>query len=100
MPLTSDNVHKNIKSVSKKWRNLGVYLGTHWSTMLTLESDGDGLAAVIKEWLEGGGLPPTWRTLYWALFNINEIAIAKEIGKFVEPIKGVSYLNLYQLMLI
>ena len=89
-----ENVLKNINSVSNEWCNLGAWLGIPGSTMkklfaaVTSESDEDGLAAVIKEWLEGGGSPPTWRTLFWALYNLKAITIAERIGQFAEPIKG------------
>ena len=53
----------------------------------SVTSHEEGLVAVVKEWLQGAGHPPSWRRLIWELFGVDK-DIADTIKSFAEPVQG------------
>ena len=54
-------------------------------------SSEDRMRAVVQQWLEGGGLSLSWRTLVWALDCVGDIEVADPIRGFTEPPQGESF---------
>ena len=93
-PLTVDNILKYIREV-KNLRKVGGFLLSYSSTKLDAiqreySSDSDRLQAVVQQWLEGGGLTPSWRWLVWSLDTAGDIVVADPIRGFAEPPPGES----------
>ena len=95
-PLTVENVLKlmNVQEV-KNWRTVGELLLGHGSTKLEAiereySSKDDRMRAVVQQWLEGGGHPPSWRRLVRALDKAGDIQVADPIHGFTEPPSGES----------
>ena len=53
-------------------------------------SNEDRMRAVVQQWLQGGGYPPSWRWLVWALDYAGDIKAADPIRRFAEPPPGES----------
>ena len=45
--------------------------------------------AIVKRWLDGGGIFPSWRTLIWILDYLDEIKLADNIRERAEPSTGI-----------
>ena len=94
-PLTVEQVLKCLQGV-KNWREVGRrLLGYGNRTKLDAiereySSDSDRLQAVVQQWLEGGGLPPSWRKLVRSLDRAGDITVADPIRGFAEPLQGES----------
>ena len=95
-PLTVEQVLKHLQGV-KNWRNvgeglLGSLLGSTKLDAIEREYtvDEDRLQAVVQQWLEGGGLPRSWRWLVWSLDRAGDITLADPIRGFAEPPRGES----------
>ena len=94
--LTVEHVLKHVQGV-KNWRTVGRQwlLGSiNESKLNAIEreysSDEDRLQAAVQQWLEGGGLPPSWRILVWSLDRAGDITVADPIRGFAEPPPGES----------
>ena len=48
------------------------------------------MTAVVQQWLQGGGHPPSWRRLVYALDMADDITVADPIRGFTEPPPGES----------
>ena len=92
-PLTVENVLKYANVQVKNWRKVGEGLLYSWN-LKPIEkkytSSEDRMRAVVQQWLQGGGLPPSWRTLVWALDEAGDIQVADHIRGFTEPPSGES----------
>ena len=93
-PLTVENVLKYTQQV-KNWREVGEWLlGYSEAKLDAIErkysSNEDRMRAVVQQWLEGGGLSQTWRSLVWALYCAGDIQVADLICRFAEPQRGES----------
>ena len=53
-------------------------------------SKDDRMRAAVQQWLQGGGLPPSWRRLAWSLDRAGDIQVADPIRGFTEPPRGES----------
>ena len=91
-----EHVLKYLKEV-KNWRKVGQeLLGIGNDTKLDViqreySSDEDRFQAVVRQWLEGGGLlQPSWRGLVWSLDMAGDITVADPIRGFAEPPPGES----------
>ena len=95
-PLTVEQVLKHLQGV-KNWREVGEWLlGFGNRTKLdAIEReytvDEDRFQAVVQQWLEGGGRPPSWRRLVWYLDGAGDITAADPIRGFAEPPQGESF---------
>ena len=93
-PLTVENVLKYLPAV-KNWRTVGLWLlGYIEARVQAIErkysSSEDRMKAVVQQWLEGGGRPPSWRRLAWSLDCAGDIEAADPIRGFTEPPPGES----------
>ena len=93
-PFNVEQIFKHVQGV-KNWRVLGKWLlGYDESKVDAIErkysTDSDRLQAVVQQWLEDGGLPPSWRTLVWSLDRAGDIVVADPIRGFAEPPQGES----------
>lgn len=110
-----ENVIKYLSNIDKAWYILGFHLNIPLSKLDTIEdtvdSKEEGLTAIVKEWLQGGGCPRTWRDLIWAFCRIFDridaeniaeevMATADEMGvilgkiiSFAEPIQGITHVH-------
>ena len=95
-PLTVENVlkHMNVQEV-KDWREVGNWLLGYGSTKLKAiekkySSNEDRMRAVVQQWLQGRGQPPSWRRLVLALDRAGDIQAADPIRRFTEPPQGES----------
>ena len=89
-----EEVLKHLQGVTN-WREVGERLLVYRSTKLNAiekeySSDEDRLQAVVQQWLEGGGLPPSWRSLVWSLDHTGGTVTADPIRGFAEPPQGES----------
>ena len=96
-PLTVENVLKymNVQEVKNR-REVGeLLLGYHNEAKVQAiereySSNEDRMKAVVQQWLEGGGLSQSWRTLAWSLDCAGDIEVADPIRGFTEPPPGES----------
>ena len=93
-PLTVDSVLKYIQEV-KDWRKVGKWLlGHNEAKVEAIEkkysSSEERIRAVVQQWLEGGGLPRSWKWLVWTLDRAGDITVADPIRGFTEPPRGES----------
>ena len=95
-PLTLSNALAHVQGV-KNWRKLGEWLIFCSSDSKKLNAiqrentcDQDRLRAVLKLWLKGEGLPPSWRSLVHSLDWAGELTAADPIRGFAEPPQGKS----------
>jgi len=95
-PLTVENVFKHmyVQEV-RNWRTVGKWLLGYNETKLKAidreySSSEDRMRAVVQQWLQGGGLPPSWRWLVWVLDRAGDIQVADPIRGFTEPPQGES----------
>ena len=94
-PLTVENVFKYTQKVMN-WRKVGEGLLYSWNhTKLKVierkySSSEDRMKAVVQQWLQGGGSPPSWRRLAWSLDCAGDIEVADPIRGFTEPPRGES----------
>ena len=95
-PLTVENVlkHMNVQEV-KNWRMVEMLLlSLNEAKVQVIEreysSNEDRMKAVVQQWLEGGGRPPSWRRLAWSLDCAGDIEVADPIRGFTEPPRGES----------
>ena len=88
-----ENVLKYTQEV-KNWRTVGRLLPFDEANVQAIEreysSNEDRMRAVVQQWLEGGGLPRSWRWLLLALDNAGDIQVADSIRGFAEPPSGES----------
>ena len=95
-PLTGENVFKYLPVQEvKNWRRVGkLLLGYSEDKVQAIEqeysSNEDRMRAVVQQWLEGGGHPPSWRRLAWSLDMAGDIQVADPIRGFTEPLSGES----------
>ena len=57
-----------------------------------LDSDSESqkaLFAMVNRWLLISGKPHSWRSLIWALDEINETGVADSLMNFTEPPRGI-----------
>ena len=77
-PLTVENVLKYTQEV-KNWRKVGYWLLGFENTkqldaiQRDYSSNEDRMRAVVQQWLQGGGRPPSWRRLIYALDREGDI---------------------------
>ena len=92
-PLNVECVLKHVQGV-KNWGKVGERLFLAPTKLNAIEreytANEDRLRAVVQQWLEGGGLPPSWRILVYALDDIGNITSADPIRGFAEPAPGES----------
>ena len=93
-PFDVEQIFKHVQGV-KNWREVGkVLLRYDESKVDAIErkyrTDSDRLQAVVQQWLEGGGLRPSWRRLVWSLDFAGDIFAADPIRGFAEPPQGES----------
>ena len=93
-PLTVENVLKYLPAV-KNWREVGLWLLVYNEAKVQAiereySSKDDRMRAAVQQWLEGGGLHRSWRTLVWALDKAGDIQVADPIRGFTEPPQGES----------
>ena len=94
-PLTVENVLKYTQEV-KNWRKVGYWLlpGDPSKELDAIQrkhtSSEDKMRAVVQQWLQGGGAPPSWRRLAWSLDIAGDIQVADPIRGFTEPPRGES----------
>ena len=73
-----------------KWL-LGLWNHTKLETIeREYSSNEERMRAVVHQWLQGEGLPRSWRTLVWALDCVGDIQVADPIRGFTEPPRGES----------
>ena len=94
-PPTVESVIKYTQEV-KNWRMVGYWLlpGDPTEQLDAIErkysSNKDKMRAVVQQWLQGGGLSPSWRRLIRALDCAGDIEVADPIHGFAEPLRGES----------
>ena len=93
-PFSVEQIFKHLQGV-KNWREVGmVLLGYDESKVEAIQSeystDSDRLRAAVQQWLDGGGLSPSWRTLVWSLDHAGDTNVADPIRGFAEPPQGES----------
>ena len=96
-PLTVENVLKYLPVQEvKNWRKVGLeLLGYHNKTKVEAierkySSSEDRIRAVVQQWLQGEGFPPSWRWLVRAVDYAGDITVADPIRGFTEPPRGES----------
>ena len=95
-PLTVENVLKYLPVQEvKNWREVGLELLVYDEAKVEAiqrqySSNEERIRAVVQQWLEGGGYPPSWRWLVWALDRAGDIQVADPIRGFTEPPPGES----------
>ena len=95
-PLTVENVlkHMYVREV-ENWRMVGWWLlSLNEAKVKAIEkkysSVEDRMRAVVHQWLQGGGLPQSWKVLVWSLDLAGDIQVADPIRGFAEPPRGES----------
>ena len=53
-------------------------------------SSEERMRAAVQQWLQGGGLSPSWKSLVWSLDKAGDIQAADPIRGFAEPPRGES----------
>ena len=104
LPLNLDNIMESIKNICEEWHTLSLHLGIPEAKVDFVtsgsSSNEESLTAVVKEWLEGGGLPASWRRLIWSLYKMDKITIANELTSCAEPVPGKWISREYLIVLI
>ena len=93
-PLNVEQIFKHLQGV-KDWREVGKVLFVYDESKVEAiqreySTDSDRLQAAVQQWLEGGGLPPSWRRLVYALDHAGDAIVADPIRGFAEPPPGES----------
>lgn len=76
-----------------KWNELAFQFSLSRSEQAELEStifdDSERIEEVVRRWLDGGGLKPSWRTLIWILDFLDEINVADQFRNRAEVLNGI-----------